>query len=78
MSIDIHIIPNMLLVTGCPKVVNLYSRQSRYYFKCLVVGRGGGLFSPCFVMYVKYFVFFLVLQSSPRGRDSWLLYLIVF
>ena len=30
------------------------------------------MFDPCFVM--QYVVSFLVMQSSCRGRESWLLY----
>ena len=36
----------------------------------------GFVFGTCFVM--QYLVFFLVLQSSCWGRESWLLYFIAF
>ena len=36
---------------------------------------GNPVFSPCFVMH--YLVSFLVLQSSLRRRESWLLYFLV-
>ena len=32
----------------------------------------GFVFGPCFA--INYLVFFLVLQSTGRGRESWLLY----
>ena len=32
----------------------------------------GFVFGPCFVM--QYLVSYLVFQSSPRGRECWLLY----
>ena len=40
-----------------------------------VLNQQGFVFGPCFVM--QYFVFFLVMQSSRCGRESWLLYFYV-
>ena len=52
------------------------------YYKCMVVCLkfcpivcGGSVFGICFVL--LYLVSFLVLQSSSRGKESWLIALIV-
>ena len=43
-----------------------------YSFLFAPIACGGSVFCPCFVM--QYFVSFLVLQSSWRGKERWLLY----